>query len=232
MNLQKILIVEDEEHLADGLRFNLEAEGYETVIAGDGETALEMIDHDLTAIVLDVMLPGISGFDVAAATRERGIYAPILMLTALGRPEDVVRGFESGADDYLSKPFDLSIFLARLNGLIRRRRWNETAQQDVPRSVIEINGRTFDLDELTITIGDDVLRLTLMESDLLRYLIDNAGRAVSRAEILEKVWRLNVDTDTRAIDNFIVRLRRHLGDTSNPPTIVETVRGIGYRFVR
>lgn len=228
----KILIVEDEEHLADGLRFNLEAEGYEAVVAADGETALAAIDNELTAIVLDVMLPGINGFDVAAAARERGIYVPILMLTALGRPDDVVRGFESGADDYLSKPFDLSVFLARLNALIRRRNWDSRSVDADKRSVIELNGRIFDLDELTITIGDDILRLTLMESDLLRYMIDNAGRAISRAEILDKVWGLNADTDTRAIDNFIVRLRRHLGDNGGTPKIVETVRGVGYRFVK
>jgi DNA-binding response OmpR family regulator len=229
----KILIVEDEKHLADGLRFNLEAEGYETVIAADGETALDEVSSTrFDAVVLDIMLPGVDGFEVAHALREQGDFTPILMLTARGRPEDVLKGFEAGADDYLPKPFDLSIFLARLNGLLRRRNWFEkqSKAENAPEFV-SINGREIDFPNLELRSDGETARLTLMEAKLLRYLMENEGRAVSRHEILEKVWELQEDTDTRAIDNFIVRLRKYLENEPNDPKIVLTVRGVGYKFV-
>lgn len=229
----KILIVEDEEHLADGLRFNLEAEGFEAEVAADGDVALQRLgDAVFDAVVLDVMLPTVDGFEVARTMRARADYTPILMLTARGRPEDVLQGFEAGTDDYLAKPFDLEIFLARLNGLLRRRQWfqTETAPAEV-RSVVTVNGRTIDLENLELRSGDELVHLTLMEAKLLSYLIEHEGRAVSRRVILEEVWDLQEDTDTRAIDNFIVRLRKHLEDKPNDPKIVQTVRGVGYRFV-
>lgn len=230
----KILIVEDEQHLADGLRFNLEAEGFEAEIAGDGETAVERLAAaKFDAVVLDVMMPGIDGFEVARTMRGRGDYTPVLMLTARGRPEDVLLGFEAGADDYLPKPFDLEIFLARLKGLLRRRQWLETESRSKDiASVVTVNGRTIDLENLELRNGDELVHITLMEAKLLRYLIEHEGRAVSRKVILEEVWDLQEDTDTRAIDNFIVRLRRHLEDEPNNPKIVQTVRGIGYKFVK
>ncbi len=229
----KILIVEDEEHLATGLRFNIEAEGHEAEIVGDGGLALERLENaEFDAIVLDVMLPTLDGFEVAKALRERLDYTPILMLTARGRPEDVLLGFEAGADDYLPKPFDLNIFLARLNGLLRRRRWSrkETKAAKTDRQ-ISVNGRTIDFENLELRNGTELIPLTLMETKLLQYLIENEGRPVSRKEILEDVWQLQEDTDTRAIDNFIVRLRKHLEDEPNNPKIVQTVRGVGYRYV-
>ena len=230
----RILVVEDEKHLAEGLRFNLEAEGFDPVLVGDGETAVDRLDKEkFDAVVLDVMLPGISGFDVARAMRERADYTPILMLTARGRPEDVLQGFEAGTDDYLPKPFDLEIFLARLNGLLRRQRWSaEKRVPPPPTELIQINGRDIDLGNLELRHNDEIVQLTLMEAKLLRYLLDTQGRAVSRRAILEDVWQLQEDTDTRAIDNFIVRLRKHLEDKPDDPKIVQTVRGIGYRFVR
>ena len=229
----KILIVEDEQHLADGLKFNLEAEGFDTEIAGDGETALQRVGEDkFDAVVLDVMLPNVDGFEVARTMRARADYTPILMLTARGRPEDVLIGFEAGTDDYLPKPFDLEIFLARLKGLLRRRQWLETGAQPAASSTIDINGRVIDLENLELRNGDELVHITLMEAKLLRYLIDHAGRAVSRRVILEEVWELQEDTDTRAIDNFIVRLRKYLEDQPNDPKIVQTVRGVGYKFVR
>jgi DNA-binding response OmpR family regulator len=224
----KILIVEDEAHLADGLRYNLEAEGYEAEIVGDGGEALDKLARQkFDAVVLDVMLPTMDGFEVAQAMRSRGDYTPVLMLTARGRPEDVLQGFEAGTDDYLAKPFDLAIFLARLNGLLRRRQWQRSRKS----AIIEINGRTIDLDNLELKHGDVTIHLTLMEVKLLQYLIGNEGRAISRRSILEDVWDLQEDTDTRAIDNFIVRLRRHLEDDPSDPQIVRTVRGVGYRFI-
>lgn len=230
--MKKILIVEDEGHLADGLRFNLEAEGYETDIAADGEAAIELLrGANYDAVVLDVMMPKKNGFEVAAAMREAGDYTPVLMLTALGQSDDVLKGFEAGADDYLPKPFDLDIFLARLNGLLRRSNWSGKERRSPANDVIMINGREVDLGNLELRHGGDIVPLTLMETKLLRYLIDNAGRPVSRKAILEDVWQLQEGTDTRAIDNFIVRLRKYIEDTPNDPKIVQTVRGIGYKFV-
>jgi DNA-binding response OmpR family regulator len=230
----KILIVEDERHLADGLRFNLEAEGYEAEVVEDGDHALERLSNAaFDAVVLDVMLPTVDGFEVARTMREKRDYTPILMLTARGRPEDVLHGFEVGTDDYLTKPFDLNIFLARLNGLLRRRQWlHSESKSSATDNVISINGRTIDFENLEFKNGIEIIHLTLMEAKLLRYLIDNEGRAVSRKAILEEVWQLHEDTDTRAIDNFIVRLRKHLEDVPTRPQIVQTVRGVGYRFVK
>jgi len=230
----KILIVEDEEHLADGLKFNLEAEGYEAEIAADGDIALARVGETaFDAVVLDVMLPTVDGLEVAKQMREREDYTPILMLTARGRPEDVLLGFEAGTDDYLAKPFDLEIFLARLNGLLRRRQWirSESKTAYAPAGVT-INGRYIDFENLELRNGEEIVHLTLMETKLLQYLIENEGRAVSRKAILEEVWHLQEDTDTRAIDNFIVRLRKHLEDEPNNPKILQTVRGVGYRFVK
>jgi len=231
--MKKILIVEDEEHLATGLKFNIEAEGHEAFVAADGETALEMIvGSHFDAIVLDIMLPGIDGFEVARRVREQENYTPILMLTARGRPEDVLNGFEAGTDDYLPKPFDLDIFLARLNGLLRRSSWlAKEAEPPSQPAVVSVNGREIDFDNLELKAGGEVVHLTLMEAKLLRYLIDHEGRAVSRKTILSDVWGLQEDTDTRAIDNFIVRLRRHLENAPDDPKILQTVRGVGYKFV-
>ncbi len=230
----RVLIVEDEQSLANGLRFNFEAEGFLPTVAPTGETALEILAAEtFDVIVLDVMMPGKNGFDVVSELRSNGDYTPVLMLTALGRPEDVLLGFEAGADDYLAKPFDLNILLARVNGLIRRRGWiqNEQSKPSV-LNVVDINGRKIDLTNLTLTNGDDTVRLTLMEAKLLEYMLAADGRPVSRKSILEDVWRLQEDTDTRAIDNFIVRLRRYVEDEPNSPKIVETVRGVGYRLNR
>jgi DNA-binding response OmpR family regulator len=236
--MNRVLIVEDEEHLADGLRFNLEADGFEVETAYNGELALEKFfveNKSFDAIVLDVMMPKKNGFEVAHALREAEIFTPILMLTALGKPEDVLNGFEAGADDYLPKPFDLAIFTARLNGLLRRRAWfaRETgaAQTQTEIEIVSINGKTIDFDNLELKSGAETIHLTLMEAKLLRYLIENEGKPVSRKTILEKVWDLHEDTDTRAIDNFIVRLRKYLEDVPEKPQILQTVRGVGYRFV-
>ncbi|MBB6144275.1 DNA-binding response OmpR family regulator [Silvibacterium bohemicum] len=231
----RILIVEDEAHLAQGLLFNLQAEGYEVAIDGDGEAALARLAREtFDAVLLDVMLPGISGFDVVAELRARKSFVPVLMLTARGRPEDVLKGFEAGADDYLPKPFDLSILLARLKGLLRRMKWHRPPEESPAPpeelSRFTFSGRTIDFEGLELTAGGRMIRLTLMEADLLRYLVRNQGRTISRKELLEQVWRLRDDTDTRAIDNFIVRLRRYIEDEPSQPRYLQTVRGIGYRF--
>jgi DNA-binding response OmpR family regulator len=224
--MPSILIVEDEKHLADGLRFNLEAEGYQVATVETGEEALEQPPADL--VVLDVMLPGVDGFQVAAEMRHRGQFMPVLMLTARNRPEDVLKGFEAGADDYLPKPFELSILLARIRGLLRRVDWQQKRQADVH----EFAGKRIDLANLELSRNDEKWPLTLMEANLLRYLIEREDQAVSRKEMLEKVWNVHEDTDTRAIDNFIVRLRRYLEDNPAQPKHLLTVRGVGYKFKR
>lgn len=246
--MSAVLVVEDEQHLADGLRFNLEAEGYTVDVAGDGEAALSLVvekQQPYDAVILDVMLPGKDGFTVAAELREAGNFVPVLMLTARGRPGDVLRGFESGADDYLPKPFDLSVLLARLNALLRRRQWfhqgqtqeqvnkadTETPSSEPGEEVFSFKDRVIDFGNLELRTPEQTIRLTLMEAQLLRYLVKNQGNVVSRKAILENVWGLNEDTDTRAIDNFIVRLRKYIEDDPTKPEHLLTVRGVGYRFV-
>ena len=239
-----VLIVEDEVHLAQGLLYNLRAEGYSAEIAGDGETALEILASSrVDAMILDVMLPGRDGFSVAAELRSRQNYLPILILTARSRPEDILRGFDAGADDYLAKPFDLAVLLARLNGLLRRMSWHSSgadaapAAPDKPLPAAEsparfnFAGRTIDFDGLELQAPGKTIHLTLMECDLLRYLVRNRGRIVSRKDLLEQVWHVHESTDTRAIDNFMVRLRRYLEDNPSSPVFLETIRGVGYRFL-
>ena len=229
--MSRILIVEDESHIADGLRFNLEAERHDVDVEGDGQQALDRLlaDRGYDAVVLDVMLPGKNGFDVVKELRKAGHYVPVLMLTARGRPADVLQGFEAGADDYLPKPFELQILLARLRGLLRRREWLKKDQHE--HETLTFAGKTLDLEALELRANDKAFQLTQMECDLLQYLVRNAGRPVSRKAILEDVWDLHEDTDTRPIDNFVVRLRRYLETDPTKPKHLLTVRGIGYKFV-
>jgi DNA-binding response OmpR family regulator len=254
--MSRVLVVEDEAHLAKGLRFNLEAEGHSVEVSGDGESALERLvakKEDFDAVVLDVMLPGKDGFAVVSSLRKAQNYVPVLILTARGRPEDVLQGFAAGADDYLPKPFQLPIFLARLQGLLRRSQWlvaekaatkiratngKETfatsgaAAGSAPDSeVFSFDGKTIDFGTLELRVNGATIQLTLMEAKLLRHLIRSKGRTVSRKSILEDVWGLHEDTDTRAIDNFIVRLRRYIEKDPSKPKHLLTVRGVGYRFL-
>ena len=242
--MSRVLVVEDEAHLAEGLRFNLEEEGYAAEVVGDGESATEKLlrkQEPFDLVVLDIMLPGKDGFSVVSELRAARNYVPVLMLTARGRPEDVLKGFASGADDYLSKPFDLSILLARLQGLLRRTQWMRAGQpsiQAVPDNgqledfgKFSFAGKTIDFGALELRSHGGTIRLTLMESELMRHLVRNDGKIVSRKQILEEVWGLHEDTDTRAIDNFIVRLRRYIEDDPGNPRHLQTVRGVGYRFV-
>jgi DNA-binding response OmpR family regulator len=241
--MSRILVVEDEGHIAEGLRFNLEAEGHDVIITGSGEEGLRRLllkREPFDLLVLDVMLPGKDGFTVAAELRRARNYIPLLMLTARGRPEDVLKGFESGADDYLPKPFNLDILIARIASLLRRKGWLQAKPEPQTRlpdtSPLELDsfhfdGTIVDFQKLQVRTRNQVFQLTLMESELLRYLIRNSGRPISRKEILENVWDLHEDTDTRAIDNFIVRLRRYLEPEPSRPRHLLTVRGLGYQFV-
>ena len=235
--MSRILIVEDEQHLADGLRFNLEAEEYEVDIADNGEEALRRLAaepsrYDL--VILDLMLPGIDGFGVVAELRRTRRYVPVLMLTARGRSEDVLRGLEMGADDYLTKPFELPILISRVRGLLRRTEWfrQEAAAAGPPVALqYSFRGKSIDFEQMEVRVGEKRMPLTLMEAELLRYLVQHEGSPVSRKAILENVWSVREDTDTRAIDNFIVRLRRYIEDEPSSPRHLQTVRGVGYRFV-
>ena len=240
--MSRVLLVEDEANLAQGLRFNLEAEGHSVHVTDRGEDALQLLlthKQEFDALVLDVMLPGKDGFAVARELRNAENYIPVLMLTARTRPQDVLHGFESGADDYLSKPFDLAILLARLESLLRRKKWLHNAAASKPEAVAPegdtpelffFGDRVVDFGKLQLRGGGRIFQLTLMEAELLRYLIRNAGKPVSRKAILQNVWNLHEDTDTRAIDNFIVRLRRYIEREPSKPRHLLTVRGVGYQF--
>jgi DNA-binding response OmpR family regulator len=234
--MSRILIVEDEAHLATGIRFNLELEGYDTQVVGDGGPALEALaaarggqGGPFDLVILDVMLPSLDGFQVADRMRRAGDYTPILMLTAKSLPEDVVQGLELGADDYLSKPFDLAVLLARIKGLLRRRDWAQ-GRDGNDQETARVGSLLVDFGRFEIRDGEAVTRLTLLEAMLLKLLVQNAGRIVSKAEILEKVWNLSPETQTRAVDNFIVRLRRYLEPDPRAPRHLHTVRGAGYRL--
>jgi two-component system alkaline phosphatase synthesis response regulator PhoP len=235
--MSRVLIVEDEEHLANGLRFNLEAEGYQVEVNDTGEGALQSLMETpprFDVVVLDVMLPGKDGFAVVSELRHAGQFVPVLMLTARNRADDVLNGFAAGADDYLPKPFELPILMARIRGLLRRTAWlrpsaERTAASGSDRFVFA--GKIIDFDALELHVANNTLQLTLMEANLLRYLIRHEGKAVSRKAMLEEVWGVREDTDTRAIDNFIVRLRRYIEQDPSNPRHLLTVRGVGYRFL-
>jgi len=249
--MNRVLIVEDEQHLADGLRFNLEAEGYRVRVVDTGEAALELLriePAEFDVVVLDVMLPGKDGFTVVSELRQSGQFIPTLILTARGHPEDVLKGFGAGADDYLTKPFELAILIARIRGLLRRREWMRDAASASaasspaaasstgappadPAATFEFDGKSVDFDRLQLHVKDQVFPLTVMEAGVLRYLIQHEGKQVSRKSLLAEVWGLHEDTDTRAIDNFIVRLRRYIEEDPSRPRHLLTVRGVGYRFV-
>ena len=235
--MKRLLVVEDEEHLANGLKFNLEAEGYAVDVEENGEAALDRLtqgSNGIDLVLLDVMLPGLDGFEVVRRLRVAGSFVPVVMLTARGHTDDVLRGFEHGADDYLPKPFDLSILLARIQGLLRRKTWLEkdsiVGQSEAPDEY-QFCGRRIDFSRQLLERDGVEQPLTLMEMTLLRYLIHREGQAVPRKVLLEKVWGVRHDTDTRTVDNFIARLRRTIEDEPSSPQHLQTVRGVGYRFV-
>jgi DNA-binding response OmpR family regulator len=233
--MPRILLVEDEAHLAAGIRFNLEMEGYEVETIGDGLRAVERVVPEeppavggVDLVVMDVMLPGLDGFQIVDRMRKAGNFTPVLMLTAKGLPQDVVHGLEVGADDYLPKPFDLPVLLARVKGLIRRRDWARGTAGEAETARVgtaEVDFRNFEIHR-----GCETIRLTLLETMLLKLLVQRRGEVVTKAEILEKVWNVSPDTETRAVDNFVVRLRRHLEPDPRAPRLIQTVRGVGYRL--
>jgi DNA-binding response OmpR family regulator len=230
----RILLVEDEEHLARALEFNLGAAGYEVETATSGRAALERLGDahgNFELVILDVMLPELSGFEVARRLRAAGNFVSILMLTALDQIADRVRGLEEGADDYLSKPFRLEELLARVKGLLRRRRWDGQAGQPETREPVRIGASVVHFDRFELEGPAGRVQLTPREMGLLRVLLDHAGEAVTRGELLEEVWGLLPDTRTRVVDSFVVRLRRYLGEDPADPRHIVSVRGHGYRLV-
>ena len=233
--MSRILIVEDESHLADGLRFNLEAEGYEVEIAKDGysaEKALTAASKPLGLVILDLMLPGMSGFEVARRTRAAGNFVPILILTAKDAAQDLIRGIEDGADDYLTKPFHLDELLARVRGLLRRRRWDGVVPGTGPPRSFAIADVVVHFDRFELETPNGAIELTTREMALLRALIEREGSAVTRGDLLEEVWGLRPETKTRVVDSFIVRLRRYIEPDPSHPRHIVSVRGHGYRLNR
>ena len=246
----RILVVEDEAHIADGIKFNLEQEDYDVVVVGDGRSAVELLTQSQSElppdaeseaaafgqpfdlVILDLMLPEMSGFEVARRTRASGNFVAILMLTAKDDGQDIVRGLEEGADDYLTKPFRLEELLARVRVLLRRRRWDGVETLNEPQPDVEVGTSIIHFDRFSIETPDETVTLTTREVGLLRALVDREGETVTRGTLLQEVWGLRPDTKTRVIDSFIVRLRRYLElDPSRPKHIV-SVRGQGYRFER
>ncbi len=236
----RILVVEDEAHIADGIKFNLEQEDYEVEVVGDGRSAVELLTHSPSGsegqpfdlVILDLMLPEMSGFEVARRTRASGNFVAILMLTAKDDGQDIVRGLEEGADDYLTKPFRLDELLARVRVLLRRRRWDGVESASEPLPDVEVGRSIIHFDRFSIETPDETVNLTTREIGLLRALVDREGETVTRGELLQEVWGLRPDTKTRVIDSFIVRLRRYLERDPSRPEHIVSVRGQGYRFER
>ncbi len=222
---QTILIVEDDATIARFVELELKHAGFDVLRAGDGTTAIELVlDHDVDLVILDLMLPGIDGLDVARHIRKRGLEMPILMLTARAETHDVVSGFEAGADDYLRKPFEIPELLSRVRALLKR-----TTATQAPGAT-EASGVAIDPERRLATRDGEPLDLTAKEFDLLTYLVNNAGRVISRDEILEAVWGAQRSTDSNVIEVFVCHLRNKIGDSEN--RIIQTIRGVGYFFAR
>ncbi len=232
--MARILVIEDEAHLAEGLAFNLEAEGHEVEIIADGAEGAARLTRDPKpdAVILDVMLPHMNGFEVARRTRAAGNFVPILILTAKDEGGDIVRGIEEGADDYLTKPFRLDELLIRLRALLRRRKWDNAADEPAAPREIAFGKVVVRLDRLELETPSGKIQLTPREANLLRELIVHEGVPLTRGDLLESVWGLKPDTRTRVVDSFIVRLRRYIEEDPANPKHIESVRGHGYRFVR
>lgn len=225
----KILLVEDEETLAVGLEYNLSEEGYKVMWAKDGKEALEFLskeEYDL--IILDIMLPYFNGFEIAEKIRENDPQMPILMLTARTGAADKVKGLELGADDYLTKPFHLQELLLRVHGMLKRKNWYREVTTNQP--VYRFGDNEVNFENFYCTKKNKKFRLTQQEAIALKYLIENNGKIISRKELLENVWHMNPDVETRTIDNFIVRLRKYFEDDPSNPVYIKSVRGAGYMF--
>ena len=231
MTSARILLVEDEEHIAQGLIFNLEHEGYRVTHAETGTEAMRIFAGEpFDLVVLDLMLPDSHGIDICQRMRETAPQLPILILTALGEEDNRVRGLQAGADDYLSKPFNLEEFLLRVSGMLKRSSWY---QPDFARDkTYQFGSNSVDLNNLRADTANGEIHLTELEGRMLETFFARAGETLTRAELLKSVWGMAEDTETRTLDNFIVRLRKYFEqDPANPQHFL-TVRGRGYRFER
>jgi two-component system alkaline phosphatase synthesis response regulator PhoP len=229
MSAERLLVVEDELNLANVISDNLEVEGFEVEIVSDGSSALERIRADAPALVLlDVMLPGLDGFSICERLRAEDNQVPILFLTAKSEKDDRVRGLEAGADDFLTKPFDLRELILRVRAILKRTRWFEDASSST--SELVLGAAKVDFKSFTVRTPDREVRLSSKEIMILRFLVERTGDVVSRAEILDRVWGYDAFPTTRTIDNFVVRLRRVLEPDPRNPRFIHTVRGIGYRL--
>ena len=230
MATARLLVVEDERHLAAGLKMNLELEEYEVDIAATATEAAKALaqPESYDAIILDVMLPDFDGFELCRRMRDAGNLTPIIMLTARDTPEDRVTGLEAGADDYLVKPFELAELLARVKVLLRRRDWDREGGES--SAVLEFGNAHVDFDAHSAEVGGEPLALTHLEIELLRYFARNPGRVLSRDELLERVWKLRNYPNTRVVDNFIVRLRKYFEPDPSNPVFFLSIRGAGYKF--
>jgi two-component system alkaline phosphatase synthesis response regulator PhoP len=226
-----ILLVEDEDHIARGLKFNLEMEGYRVVHVATGEEALDLTPwSDCLLVILDLMLPGIGGLDVCRRIRQVEARLPILMLTAMDKEANRVAGLEQGADDYLTKPFSLAEFLLRVKRAIKRAAWYRP--EPFPAEGYSFGDSQVFLEQRRAVAGGEEISLTDLEAKMLRIFFQREGEVLSRAELLESVWGMAPDTETRTLDNFIVRLRKYFEKKPSRPEHFLTVRGRGYRFVR
>lgn len=239
MKKPRILLVEDEQHLVFGIQFNLEREGYEVIVAADGNLADQILTEQaplFDLVILDLMLPGLNGYDICARLRRAGGQMPVLMLSARSLPEDRQRGFEVGADQYLNKPFDLSELLSRVKSLLSRfSSLNPVGSVNGNSANLEqevfIGDKTVDFDTFEIRTEDETVQsLTSLEAKLLRYFIENEGRIIPRSELLEMVWEVDIDSTSRAPDQFIRRLRKIFEVDPATPEFFLTVRDAGYRF--
>lgn len=226
-----ILLVEDEEHIAQGLVFNLEMEGYKVTHVETGEEAMAALAREsFNLVVLDLMLPDSYGIDICRQMREVSAQLPILILTALGEDQHRINGLQAGADDYLAKPFNLDEFLLRVKGMLKRSSWY---QAEIDKAVPYVfGGNTVDLRNLHATTCQGEIQLTELEGRMLEIFFANEGETLTRAELLKLVWGMTEDTETRTLDNFIVRLRKYFEDDPTEPKYFLTVRGRGYRFVK
>jgi len=231
MTAPHILVVEDEEHIAQGLVFNLEQEGYQVTHAETGSAAMQIFDSErFDLVILDLMLPDGHGIDLCKKMRETSPQLPILILTALGEEHSRVKGLQAGADDYLGKPFNLEEFLLRVSGMLRRSTWY---QPDLSKNESYQFGRnSVDLKNLQAVTANGVIRLTELEGRMLETFFAHAGDTLTRAELLKSVWGMAEDTETRTLDNFVVRLRKYFEKDPTNPRHFLTVRGRGYRFER
>lgn len=234
----RILIVEDEEPIAIGLKFNFEQEGYEVLLAGDGPTALKLFQTSkppVDLVILDLMLPGMSGYEICKALRVVDKLVPILVLSARTLSEDKMHAFDCGTDQYMTKPFALPELLNRVRNLMERHQTllkaNSIGNQPVPLPDFDFGDFRLDPHSFEVIVGDRRQSLTTQEMQLLRYFIEHEGEVLSRHQILDAVWDQNADVTTRTIDNFVLRLRKLIEPDPATPRYILSVRGTGYRFV-